>query len=42
LDLLIVGIEQAKDYFSEAIQAFEQCEVETYLKKAKDALATLG
>ena len=34
--------DQARECFSEAIQLFEQCEAEVYLKQAKEALASLG
>jgi len=34
--------DQARKCFSEAIQLFEQCEAEVYLKQAKEALASLG
>ncbi|NIS68718.1 MAG: AAA family ATPase, partial [Proteobacteria bacterium] len=34
--------DQAKECFSAAIQAFEQCEAEVYLRKARDALESLG
>jgi tetratricopeptide (TPR) repeat protein len=33
--------DQAKECFSEAIQIFKQCEVEVYLKQAKEALGSL-
>ncbi len=33
--------EQARKCFSEAIQVFEQCEAEVYLKQAKEALVSL-
>jgi tetratricopeptide (TPR) repeat protein len=33
--------EQARRYISEAIQLFEQCEAEFYLKQAREALASL-
>jgi tetratricopeptide (TPR) repeat protein len=32
----------ARDCISKAIQVFEQCEIETYLSQAKEALASLG
>jgi tetratricopeptide (TPR) repeat protein len=32
----------AREYISEAIQLFKQCEAEVYLKQAKEALASLG
>ncbi len=35
-------IGQARKCLSQAIQLFEQCEAETYLKQAKEALASLG
>jgi hypothetical protein len=31
---------EAKKYFSEAIEAFEKCGAEGYLKQAREALAT--
>jgi tetratricopeptide (TPR) repeat protein len=34
--------EKAKECISEAIQIFEQCKAEGYLKEAKEALTTLG
>jgi tetratricopeptide (TPR) repeat protein len=34
--------DQARECISEAINIFQECEVETYLKKAKEALASLG
>ena len=34
--------DQARVYLSKAIQAFELCEAETYLRQAKEALASLG
>jgi tetratricopeptide (TPR) repeat protein len=34
--------EQAKKCISDAIQVFEQCKAESYLKQAKEALASLG
>jgi tetratricopeptide (TPR) repeat protein len=34
-------IEEAKRCISEAIQLFEQCEMEEFLKQAKEALASL-
>ena len=33
---------QARKYISEAIDVFQQCEAEVYLKQAKEALASLG
>jgi len=33
--------ERGKEYISKAIELFKQCEAEVYLKKAKDALASL-
>ncbi len=33
--------DQARDYISKAIQVFEQCEAEGFLKQAKEALASL-
>ena len=33
--------EEAKDCISEAVRIFEQCEAEIYLKRAKEALASL-
>jgi class 3 adenylate cyclase/tetratricopeptide (TPR) repeat protein len=35
-------IDKARECISEAIRVFEQCEVETYLKQAKEALDSLG
>jgi class 3 adenylate cyclase/tetratricopeptide (TPR) repeat protein len=32
----------ARDYITKAIQVFDQCGIETYLRKAKEALASLG
>jgi tetratricopeptide (TPR) repeat protein len=34
--------EKAREYISSAIRAFEQCEAQTYLKQAKEALENLG
>lgn len=34
--------DQARVYLSKAIQAFELCEAETYLRQAKEAFASLG
>jgi len=34
--------DQAREYISEAIQIFEHCEAEIYLKQAKEALTSLG
>ena len=34
--------DQARECLSKAIQVFEQCEAETYLSQAKEALASLG
>jgi tetratricopeptide (TPR) repeat protein len=34
--------EQARKYIAEAIQTFEKCEAEVFLKRAKDALAILS
>lgn len=34
--------DQAKECISEAVQLFEQCEAEVYLKQAKEALMSLG
>ncbi|MBT3368387.1 MAG: AAA family ATPase, partial [Nitrospina sp.] len=34
--------DKAREYLSEAIQIFEQCEAEVYLKQAKEALTSLG
>jgi len=34
--------DQARVYLSKAIQAFELCEAETYLRQAKETLASLG
>lgn len=34
--------EQAREYISEAIRIFEDCEAEIYLKQAKEALVSLG
>jgi len=33
---------QARKYVSEAVNVFQQCEAEIYLKQAKEALASLG
>jgi class 3 adenylate cyclase/tetratricopeptide (TPR) repeat protein len=33
---------EARKYIAEAIQLFEECEADVYLKQAKDALASLG
>ena len=34
--------EKAREYISSAIRAFEQCEAQTYLRQAKEALENLG
>ena len=34
--------DQARECISEAIQIFEECEAETYVKQAKEALASLA
>ena len=34
--------ERAREYTTESIQIFEQCEVDVFLKQAKEALASLG
>lgn len=34
--------DKARQSFSEAVNAFEQCEAKTYLKRAKEALKSLG
>jgi tetratricopeptide (TPR) repeat protein len=34
--------EQARKWMTEAVQLFKQCEAETSLKQAKEALASLG
>ena len=34
--------DQARECISKAIQLFEQCKAEVYLKQAKEALASLG
>jgi hypothetical protein len=33
--------ESAKKYMQEALEVFEQCEAEIYVKQAKEALASL-
>jgi tetratricopeptide (TPR) repeat protein len=33
--------DQAREYISEAINIFQECEAETYVKQAKEALASL-
>jgi hypothetical protein len=33
---------EARKYISDAIQLFEECEADVYLKQAKEALAALG
>jgi tetratricopeptide (TPR) repeat protein len=34
--------DEARKYITDAIQLFEECEADVYLKQAKEALATLG
>jgi hypothetical protein len=35
-------IDNAKKYITDAIQLFEECEADVYLKQAREALAALG
>ncbi len=34
--------DKSRQFFSEAVDAFEQCGAKTHLKQAKEALASLG